>query len=65
MPAIETNWVNLIGQRLRADGAPIAREELPRRWIELIQCLNERELLREGWKAQALPEGEKKHRREK
>ena len=47
MPAIETNWMSLIGERLRADGATIAREELPRRWSELIQCLNERERQRE------------------
>ena len=64
MPAIETNWMSLIGERLRSDGATIAREELPRRWIELY--LNERERQREEReKAQALREGEKKGRRER
>jgi hypothetical protein len=58
MPAID-----LIGERLRADGATIAREELPRRWIELIQYLNERERQRD--KAQARPEGQRRDRREK
>jgi hypothetical protein len=56
----------LIGARLRADGAAIAREELPRRWIELILSLNERERQREEReKAQALRQGEKKGRRER
>lgn len=58
--------MNLIGARLRADGAAIAREELPRLWIELILYLNEREREREEReKAQALREGEKKGRRER
>lgn len=66
MPAIETNWMCLIGERLRADGAAIAREELPRRWIELIVYLNEQERQRdEREKAQALREGEKKGWRER
>jgi hypothetical protein len=66
MPGIETNWMNLIGARLRADGAAIAREELPRRWIELILYLNERERQREEReKAQALRQGEKKGHRER
>ena len=71
MPAIETNWMSLnwmslIGERLRSEGATIAREELPRRWIELILHLNERERQREEReKAQALRQGEKKGRRER
>jgi hypothetical protein len=65
MPAIESNWMDLIGHHLRADGATIAREELPRRWNELIQSLNERERQRdEREKAQTLPERKKKVRRE-
>ena len=65
MPAIETNWMNLIGERLRADGATIAHEELPRRWVDLILYLNERERQRGEGKAWAVPAEEGKDRREK
>jgi hypothetical protein len=65
MPAIEANWMNLIGERLRADGATITREELPRRWVDLLQYLNERERQRGEGEAWAVPREEGKDRREK
>jgi hypothetical protein len=37
--------LDIIGQRLRAQGAEMTREPLPKRWVELIHCLDERERL--------------------
>jgi hypothetical protein len=41
MPVIETNWIKLIGQRFRSESD--ARDNLPRRWIDLVRFLDEEE----------------------
>jgi hypothetical protein len=35
--------LELIAQRLRSDGDNVARQSLPKRWVELLQHLNEEE----------------------
>jgi hypothetical protein len=60
MPPIETNWVKLFGKHLRRESEESTRDELPRRWIDLIQALDERERKRDVRAAEDRNEGRDK-----
>jgi len=44
----QDSLLHLIGQSLLADSNEITQEPLPRRWVDLIHHLNERERKRSG-----------------
>jgi hypothetical protein len=52
---LQDKWYSLIGKKLRDEGKDVTEEPLPRRWIELIQHLDEQERRRERASAQVLP----------
>ena len=61
MLALESNWINLIGKRLRKEGEEVTQADLPRRWVDLIHYLDEQERTREGQQAEARQEDHRKH----
>jgi hypothetical protein len=61
MPATESNWINLIGKRLRKESEEVAQAELPRRWVDLIHYLDEQERKREAQQAETRQEDQRKH----
>ena len=63
MPITETNWTRLIGKHLRKESEDVTRDELPRRWIDLILFLDEQERERDrnarrSWES---PDARRKH----
>ena len=56
MPVIETNWIRLIGKHLRAQSDDLTRDELPRRWVDLIRFLDERERKRDAQRPDQRPD---------
>jgi hypothetical protein len=38
---LQDKWYSLIGKKLRDEGKGVTKEPLPRRWLELIQNLDE------------------------
>jgi hypothetical protein len=57
---LQDKWYSLIGKKLRDESKSVTEEPLPRRWIELIQHLDEQERQRERASAPVLPP-ERKH----
>jgi len=52
MPVIETNWMRLFGKHLRGESEDLTRDELPRRWVDLIHFLDERERKRDAQRSE-------------
>jgi hypothetical protein len=61
MPVIETNWMRLIGKHLRGESEDLTRDEIPRRWVDLILFLDERERKRDAQGSEGHPDGRPKH----
>jgi hypothetical protein len=62
MPVNETNWIRLFGERLRGESEDLMPDELPRRWVDLIHFLDEREQKRDAQRSEGgCPDGRPKH----
>jgi hypothetical protein len=56
MPINKTHsWMRLIGERLRSENEDLTRDDLPRRWVDLIHSLNEQERKHGAQRAQGRP----------
>jgi hypothetical protein len=61
MPVTETNWMRLIGKRLRGESEDLTCVELPSRWVDLIRYLDERERNRDAQRSEDRPVDPRKH----